>query len=93
MKNLKIKVISKDEFRKLLLEHLVHDKKDWTVETVLDTMLVDGFPKLDFDNLSKCLPQMFVYLPTVAVDIGDSRFVWVVSGMNAMLVNKLDETE
>ena len=51
-------------------------------------MIDEGFPKLDFDNLSTCLPKIFCYLPTVAVEIGDDRFIWVVSGTNAILVNK-----
>lgn len=88
MNSITIPVISKDEFRKLLLENLVHDKEDWTVENVMDSLLTDGFPKLDFDDLSKCLPKMWTYMPTVAVDIGDARFIWVVSGMNAVLINK-----
>jgi hypothetical protein len=85
---LSIPIISKDAFRKMLLEHIVEDKKDWSVENIMDSMITDGFPKLDFDRLNDCLSKIFIYLPTVAVEIGDNRFVWVVSGNNAMLVQK-----
>jgi hypothetical protein len=86
--NLNISVISKDEFRKLLMETILKDKKAWTPEEIFETLLTDGFPKLDFDDLNKCLTGMFVYLPTVAVEFGDAQLIWIVSGMNAMLVHK-----
>lgn len=86
--SLTIPILSRDEFRRLLMDHLTHDKKDWTTEAIMDWMIEEGFPKLDFDRLCDCLPKIMVYLPTVAVDFGDSTFVWVVSGNKAILVNK-----
>lgn len=88
MKHLKIKIVTKDEFEKILLEHLVHQKKDWPIEEIFRSNLTDGFPKLDFDRLGESLSKMFVYLPTLAVDVGDREFIWVVSGSHAILVNK-----
>lgn len=88
MNELKIEVISKELFTARLLEYLVFDKRDWTTKEILEELLSQGFPKLDFERLDDCLKQMFVYLPTTAVDIGDSKFVWVVSGNRAILVDK-----
>ncbi len=85
---LNIPILTKDEFRRLLMDHITHDKKDWSKEEVMQYMIDEGFPKLDFENLNTVLPKIFVYLPTVAVDMGDNRFIWVVSGNNAILVNK-----
>ena len=86
--NLTIPIISKEEFRKILMDHITHDKKDWSKEEIMQYMIDEGFPKLDFDRLNECLPKLFVFLPTVAIEIGDNRFVWVVSGSSAMLVQK-----
>lgn len=88
LKEFKIRVVTKDEFTKILLDHLVHDKKDWTTENIFDELLREGFPKLDFERLGDSLSKLFVYLPTMAVDIGDRQFIWVVSGNKAILVNK-----
>lgn len=86
--NLTIPIISKEEFRKLLMDHLIKNREHWTKEEVIESMVDEGFPKLDITNLNTCLPKIFVYLPTVAVEIGDNRFIWVVSGSDAILVNK-----
>ena len=88
MNEIKLKVVNKDEFRKILLDAIMQNNKSYTVEDVFEILMDSGFPKLDFDDLSKCLSQIFVYLDPVAVDIGDSRLVWVVSGNRAILINK-----
>lgn len=86
--DLTIPIVNREQFRKLLMDHITHDKKDWSKEEVMQFMIDEGFPKLDFDRLNECLPKIMVYLPTVAVEFGDNMFVWVVSGNNAILVNK-----
>lgn len=83
-----MKVVTKDEFTKILIEQLVHDKRDWNTREIYEELVSGGFPKLDFDRLGASLSKMFVYLPTMVVDFGDTKFVWVVSGTDAMLVNK-----
>lgn len=88
MRTLKITVVTKDEFTKILLEHLVYDKKDWTTQEIFEDLIKEGFPKLDFDRLGDSLSKLFVYLPTMAVDVGDRQFIWVVSGNKAILVDK-----
>jgi hypothetical protein len=88
MNLLTIKIINREEFRNLLIESLVHNVKDWSHKEIYDYLLDNGFEKLNFDDLNKSLKGKFVYLPTVAVDIGDNKFVWVVSGNNAILVEK-----
>jgi hypothetical protein len=85
---LKIKVVDKDKFRKILLDLLVNDADGWTIENVFDGLLEDGFAKLDFDRLNDCLSKMPVYVSTIGVDFGDPEFIWIVSGRAAILVHK-----
>lgn len=85
---LSIPVLSKHQFRKILLDHIMADKGNWTVADTFDTFIDGGFPKLDFERLNECLPKIMVFLPTVAIEFGDSEFIWVVSGNQAILVKK-----
>lgn len=88
MKKLKMPIVSQEEFYKILVAHLVNDRKDWTTENHVESLLMDGFPKLEWKCLGDSLYKMFVYLPTMAVEFGDAQFIWVVSGNKAMLVEK-----
>jgi hypothetical protein len=88
MNELKIKIVSKEEFTEIFLKCLVNDREGWSTEDIFRFLLGTGFPKIDFDRLNDCLNKTTVYLPTVAVDIGDSLFVWVVAGNKAILVEK-----
>lgn len=88
MTNLTIPILSKEEFRSLLLIYLGHDKQNWSQQAIYEWLLDDGFPKLNFEELNTCLKGMSVFLPTVAVEVGDVQFIWVVSGSNAILVEK-----
>lgn len=90
MNKLEIPILNKEGFTKLLIKHLVKLYKDYNIEEVVESALKEGMPKLDFENLTKCLKPLFIYLPTVAVDFGDSEFYWVVSGNDAMLVKKIE---
>ncbi len=89
MKELKMKVVTKDEFKKILLGLLVDNHNDWSPESIFEEYLREGFPKLDFENLGHSLEKLFVFLPTMAVDIDNDRFVWVVCGNKAIVVDKL----
>lgn len=86
MKTLTIPIVSKDEFQKILLEHLTSGFKDSTVENIIEDLLLTGFPKLDYEHLNDSLSKMIVYLPVIAVDVGDKQYIWVVSGNRAIIV-------
>lgn len=88
MEELKIRVVTKDEFKKILLDLLVANYNDWSPESIFEEFLREGFPKLDFDNLGRSLEKLFVYLPTLAVDIDNEQFIWIVSGNKATVVDK-----
>ena len=90
MKQIKLKVVSKGEFYDLLKASWLNDNKDYTQEDLFNYFVEYGFPNLDWEDLSKCLPKMGIHVDTVAVDIGNSEFLWVVSGRTAMLINKKD---
>lgn len=86
---LTIPIVSKSKFQEVLLEFLVKNHKEYSTEDLFRSMLEGGFPKLDFENLGKSLEKMFVYLPTMIVDIEDKQFCWIVSGNKAIVVDKL----
>jgi hypothetical protein len=86
---LEIPIVSKDRFSEILLNCLVENYKDYSNEDLFRELLKDGFHKLDFDNLGNSLEKMFVYLPTMVVDIGDQQFCWIVSGNKAIVIDKL----
>ena len=90
---IQVKIIKWDEFYKMMVEYIVDDLKDYSRENIVESLLNNGFPKLDKDDLNKFLKSMhtvFLPIPTVAVDINDSRFYWLVNGSGAMLINKKD---
>lgn len=87
--NLKIHILSKNEFYDLVLECLLKDKGDLSPKETFEYLLEYGFTKLDFENLNKSIAGMGIYLPTVAVEICiGSEFIWVVYGSSAMLVSR-----
>ena len=85
-KTLIIQILSKEEFEKLLLEHLCELHQDNSLEDLMKELLEKGFNKLDWNDLNQTLKDLFIYLPTVAVKI-DEKFYWIISGCNAMIVN------
>jgi hypothetical protein len=86
-----IKLVTKEEFIKILVDHWLESNKYYDMREIAESLIESGFPKIDFENLSKCLPQLCVYLPTMAVDFGDRKYVWVVSGNKAILVDREKE--
>ena len=62
MNILHIKVVGKDEFTQMMIENLLHDKKDWTLKDVFSEVVNHGFPRLDFENLDKSLSDNWVYI-------------------------------
>jgi hypothetical protein len=87
--SLTIPIVSKDRFQEILLNYLVEEHKGFTTEDLFRVLLKDGFNKLDFDNLGKSLEKMFIYLPTMIVDIGNEQFCWIVSGNKAIVIDRL----
>jgi hypothetical protein len=87
-KSLTFPIVTTEEFKKILLDQLVENHKDYTTEDLFRDFLKDGFPKLDFENLGKSLEKMFVVLPTMFVDISGTSYCWIVSGSDAIVVNK-----
>ena len=72
-KTLIIQILSKEEFEKLLLEHLCELHQDNSLEDLMKELLEKGFNKLDWNDLNQTLKDLFIYLPTVAVKI-DEKF-------------------
>ena len=90
---LQIPVISEEELRKYIVACVLNETKDWTKEQILDQLLTEGFPVLDFENLSRCLKDMpFIFLPTMAVPIDDT-WMWVLSGKDAVIVARKSESD
>jgi hypothetical protein len=85
-----VDVVTVDEFKKILLDNLIHDVKDYEKPDLIQRLLDDGFPKFDTDNLGKFMEglKLWVFLDPVCVDVNDSMFYWLVSGTSAILVKK-----
>ncbi|RTK99324.1 MAG: hypothetical protein EKK57_09825 [Proteobacteria bacterium] len=92
--NGQIKIISGEEFYNQLVEKLVTHYADApNLTEIIKSLLVDGLPKFDFENLKTILPKYFVYFNPVFVDFGtigteNYNYFWFVSGMEAMVVLK-----
>ena len=87
-KEYRIKIYSKEEFTKILINHLVNDNKDYTLEQTFYYLIEYGFSKLDFEDLNESLQNMRIFLPTMCVDSGNQEWLWVVNGCNAILVKR-----
>lgn len=87
-KSLTFPIVTTEEFQKILLSQLVENHKGYTTEDLFRDFLKDGFPKLEFENLGKSLEKMFVFFPTMFVDINGTSYCWMVSGNKAILVDK-----
>ena len=90
---IQVKLIKFEEFRKIMVELIIDDLKNYSRKNIVESLLDSGFVRLDKDDLNKFLKGMhtvFLPVPTVAVDIGDSMFYWLVCGNGAILVNKKD---
>lgn len=90
MKTYTVPVITLDEFQELVLDNLVHGMEYYTPRDICRSFIEDGVCKLDKDYLGKFMKSLTgkVFLPPVAVEIGDTVFYWLVSGTDAILVKK-----
>ena len=86
----KVKVITQEQFRVLLMKYLVHNFEHFDKAQVIEYALDYGFMKFDKDELGKFMKSLAgsVVVEPVCVDIGDSMFYWLVSGSDAILVKK-----
>lgn len=84
-----------EEFRVLVVDHILTNQKDFSPREVIESFLEVGLGKFEPARLAEFLASLrgWLFLPTVAVDIGDSQFLWVVSGSCAILVNKPKDSE
>jgi len=90
MKTWKTKVVTVEQFKEILLANLLHGAEHYDKVQLFKSLISDGFPKFDKDNLAVFMRglQCRLFLEPVAVDIGDSMFYWLVSGTDAILVKK-----
>lgn len=85
-----VQVITVEEFKTLVLDHLVHSFKDRDTREVCEALVDSGLLKFDPQNIGEFMKALcgHVFLPTVAVDIQDSMFHWLVSGSSAIFIDK-----
>jgi hypothetical protein len=92
MNNIEIPLITINEFRERVLQSIVEQLQNNTQSDIINNLLTDGFPKFDKNELDKFVrdiqPFCFYYFETVAVEFGDSNMIWLVSGMDAILITK-----
>jgi hypothetical protein len=87
-KEYRVKIVSKDEFVKILLKNLINDWTMVNTEDMFTGLLEEGLPKLNFDKLNECFPQYHVWLDDIVVDFESNMYLWLISGNRAMLVDK-----
>lgn len=86
---MEIKVISFDEFHRLATLKVEENFKGVTMSEIFNSLMGEGFTKLTRDNIPIFLKENFVWIDgNYAVDFGDPKFIWIVCGMDAMLINK-----
>ena len=86
---MEIKVISFEEFRKLVEAEVLESFKYFNTQEICSHLLDTGFMKLTQDNIPQFLKENILFIRgNYIVDFGDSKFVWIVCGMDAMLINK-----
>ena len=89
---MEIKVISFEEFRKLVEVEVLKSFEPFNAQEVCSHLLETGFMKLTQDNVSQFLKENFIFIKgNLIVDFGDAQFMWMVSGINAMVIDKLAE--
>jgi len=85
-----VKVITLEEFRSLVIKYLLHEWKHRTKEELVDIIVEEGFMRFNKDTLGDFMKSLQgkVFMAPIAVDINDSMFYWLVSGSDAILINK-----
>ena len=86
---MEIKVISFDEFHQLATIQVQENFKGGSMSEIFNSLMGEGFTKLTRDNIPTFLKENFVWIKgNLIVDFGDAKFVWLVCGMDAMLIDK-----
>lgn len=84
----KIKIITKDEFYKELVARLTKHHEYVSIQELIEEFLREGFEKFSIDNLSKILPKYVIFWETTIVDFGNPDLYWIVSGLDAIIIQK-----
>jgi len=82
------KILTEKEFRTKVIECFVDDCGHATIHAITERLLEFGFPKYDKDNLGKFVSETGIFFDTFLVDIDNSRWLWMVSGDKAIVVEK-----
>ena len=86
---MEIKVISFEEFRKLVEVEVLKSFESFNTQELCSHLLDTGFMKLTQDNIPQFLKENFIFIKgNLIVDFGDAQFMWMVSGINAMVIDK-----
>ena len=83
-------VVTIPEFLDIVKKLIMEDFDRVSKEEIVDILLECGVVKFDKEFINKFVKGLpiFVYLPTMFVDVGDNMFYWMVSGNDAMVVKK-----
>ena len=86
---MEIKTISFDEFHRLAALKVEEGFKGVAMSEIFNSLMGEGFTKLTQDNIPIFLKDNFIYFTeNLIVDFGNPQFVWIVCGMDALLINK-----
>ena len=90
MKTATYPVVTIDEFKKILLENLIHNYKEYSTDEIFSDLIDSGLPKFNKDEMGKFMNELNVkvFIQSVLVDFNDSMFYWMVCGTDAILVKK-----
>lgn len=81
-------IVTKAQFEEIVVAHLVKEYEEPIMANLFERLLADGLPKIDWDYFDKWIGSLHLYLPSMAVDVDDPHWFWVVNGNQAMLVHK-----
>lgn len=92
MKTYTVPVVDVETFKQMVLDSMEHGMKNYSIREVCATFIYAGVVKFDKENIAEFLKSFggMMYLPPVAVDFGDSMFLWMVCGTDAILVKKIE---
>ena len=87
---IEIPVITADKFQEVVVQRILFENEHSNKTDIILNIMSSGFPKFDINNLDNFLKKLqngfFISFDPVAVEFGESDMVWLVSGMNAILV-------
>ena len=74
----------------MVIKYLLHEWNYYTNEELINTIVTEGFMRFNKDTIGDFMKSLQgkVFMAPIAVDINDSMFYWLVSGSDAILINK-----